>query len=316
MGKSPTVRPYENFDDEEDAKALKEAFKGFGTDEDAVIEIITRRTNEQRRQIATRFKTMYGKDLIKELKSELRGNFEDLIIALMTEPIEFQAKQLHKAISGLGTDESTIVEILAVYDNEDVIRIANAYEGLYQTSLEADIKSDTSGTLKRLLVSLSTGNRDESNEVNPEAAFKDAQALLQAGELLFAGTDESVFNAVMCQRNRPQLRLVFDEYEKLVGHTVETAIENEFSGNIKDALLQLIHCVKDRSDYLATRLHDSMAGIGTDDRTLVRLVVARSEIDLEEIKEVYEAKYGKSLAERIADENSGEVKKILLALVG
>lgn len=35
--------------------------KGFGTDEDAVIEIITKRSNEQRRQIATRFKTMYGK---------------------------------------------------------------------------------------------------------------------------------------------------------------------------------------------------------------------------------------------------------------
>lgn len=143
------------------------------------------------------------------------------------------------------------------------------------------------------------GNRDESDEVVPEAAFKDAQALLQAGELLFAGTDESVFNAVMCQRNRPQLRLIFEEYEKLVGHPIETAIENEFSGNIKDALLQLIHCIKDRSDYLATRLHDSMAGIGTDDRTLVRIVVSRSEIDLEEIKEVYEAKYGKSLAERI-----------------
>lgn len=35
--------------------------KGFGTDEDAVIEIITKRSNEQRRQIASRFKTMYGK---------------------------------------------------------------------------------------------------------------------------------------------------------------------------------------------------------------------------------------------------------------
>lgn len=104
----------------------------------------------------------------------------------------------------------------------------------------------------------------------------------------------------MCQRNRPQLRLIFENYENLVGHPIETAIENEFSGNIKDALLQLIQCVRDRSDYLATRLHDSMAGIGTDDRTLVRIVVARSEIDLEEIKEVYEAKYGKSLAERVA----------------
>lgn len=67
--------------------------------------------------------------MIKELKSELRGNFEDVIVALMMEPIEFQAKQLHKSISGLGTDENTIVEILAVHDNDDIIRISNAYEG-------------------------------------------------------------------------------------------------------------------------------------------------------------------------------------------
>ncbi|XP_060528123.1 annexin B9-like isoform X2 [Cylas formicarius] len=315
MTKSPTVFPAENFDDEADSQALKEAFKGFGTDEDAVIDIIARRSNEQRRKIASRFKTMYGKDLIKELKSELRGNFEDVILALMTHPVEFQAKELHKAITGLGTDEATIVEILGVHTNEEVVKIANGYEGLYQTSLEADIKGDTSGHLKRLLVSLSTGNRDESDQVDQEAARQDATALLQAGELLFAGTEESVFNAVLCQRNRPQLRQIFHEYENITGHSFEKAIENEFSGTLKDSMLQLIHCVRDPIDFLATRLHDAMAGIGTDDRTLIRIVVGRSEKDLGEIKEVYEAKYGKSLAERIED-TSGDYKKTLLTIVG
>lgn len=104
----------------------------------------------------------------------------------------------------------------------------------------------------------------------------------------------------MCQRNKQQLKLVFDEYEKLVGHPIEIAIENEFSGNIKEALLNLISCIRDKVEYLATRLHDSMAGIGTDDRTLIRIIVSRSEIDLGDIKDVYEAKYGKSLAERVA----------------
>nr|CAI5827391.1 unnamed protein product [Callosobruchus analis] len=149
---------------------------------------------------------MYGKCLIKELKSELRGNFEDVIVALMTEPVEFLAKELHKAISGLGTEESTIVEILGIHNNDEIIKISNAYEGLYQTSLEADIKGDTSGTLRKLLVAMSTGHRDESDCVDPEAAFKDAQSLLQAGELLFAGTEESVFNCILCQRNKKQLR--------------------------------------------------------------------------------------------------------------
>lgn len=57
----PTVVPAEGFNPEEDAKALKEAFKGFGTDEETVIEILARRSNAQRREIASTFKTMYGK---------------------------------------------------------------------------------------------------------------------------------------------------------------------------------------------------------------------------------------------------------------
>ncbi|KAI4462040.1 ionotropic glutamate receptor [Holotrichia oblita] len=128
-GACKTVFPAADFDAVEDAKALKEAFKGFGSDEEAIINIITKRSNSQRLKIAQEFKTMYGKDLIKELKSELRGNFEDVIIALMTNPVEFQAKQMHKAISGLGTDEPTIVEILGVHTNEEIIAIRDEYEG-------------------------------------------------------------------------------------------------------------------------------------------------------------------------------------------
>lgn len=40
--------PAQNFDPVADANALRKAMKGFGTDEDALINVICRRSNEQR----------------------------------------------------------------------------------------------------------------------------------------------------------------------------------------------------------------------------------------------------------------------------
>lgn len=41
---------------------------------------------------------MYGKDLLSDLKSELHGDFEDLVLALMERPPVYDAIQLRKAM--------------------------------------------------------------------------------------------------------------------------------------------------------------------------------------------------------------------------
>ena len=113
---------------EKDAEALRNAMKGMGTDEAAIIKIIANRTNAQRQKIKEAYKTAYGRDLIADLKSELRGNFEDATVALFEPPVDYDVSELHKAMKGAGTDEDTLIEIIASRPNWLLKQIKQKYK--------------------------------------------------------------------------------------------------------------------------------------------------------------------------------------------
>lgn len=237
-------------------------------------------------------------------------------------------------MSGIGTDEQVLIEILCTLSNFEINTIKQHYMKKYGDDLESAIIGETSGNFKRLLVSLCQGNRDESGATDPDAAKADATALLRAGELMF-GTDESVFNSIMCQRNYEQLKLIFKEYNQMTGHSLEQAIKNEFSGDIKDGFVAIFRCVNNKAEFFAHQLMKSMKGLGklllngpisfhlmiasilgTNDRQLIRLVVTRCEIDMTEIKEAFQRLFNESLKDCIKGDTSGDYKHALYALIG
>jgi len=297
-----------------DAEALHKAMESLKNDEKTLIDILCHRTIAQRIEISKDFKTTYGEDLESKVKSCPFGDLGNFLVALCKTPTEYLASELHHALSGLGTTEGTLIEILVSSSNQEIHDIAAAYKNLYGNTLEKDIKCDTSGTLKMLLVSLTQGNRDENTCVDATKAKDEAQRLYKAGEGKM-GTDESTFNSILATRSLAQIRQIIHEYNSQCGHSLEKAVASEFSGNAKKGYLAILRCAESRTCYFAERLHKATSGVGTNDRCLIRIVVTRCDTDLGDIKKEYEKLYGKSLAEDISNDTSGQYREGLLALV-
>lgn len=290
--------------------------KGLGTNEEAIIKVLVGCNNHQRQDIRTAFKTLFGRDLIDDLKSELGGKFEDAVIALMTPTIPYLARELRNAMKGAGTDESVLIEIMCTRSNDDIKAIKAAYEREYKRKLESDLESETSGHFRRLLVSVCNAARDENPSVDNAKAEKDAKEIFAAGEKVL-GTDESVFNAVLCTRSFPQLRATFDKYKAVSGgKDIAQSIESEMSGTLKEGFLAIVHYVRDPISYYAERLYLSMKGAGTDDSSLIRVMVTRSEIDLKDVAKAFQTKYKKALKDFIWGDCSGDYRKLLLLVLG
>ena len=298
---------------EKDAEALRNAMKGAGTDENAIIKLVANRTNAQRQKIKLFYKSSYGRDLVEDLKKELSGNFEDAVIALFYDPVEYDCYQLRKAMKGLGTDEDTLIEIIATRPNWMIKAINKKYQEMYKKNLQKDVESETSGTFKRLLVSLLQGNRSENTHPNQEERTKNAKELYEAGEKNW-GTDESMFNKIFCVRSPLEFAAICKAYHKLTGHTILQAIDKEFSGDSKKILTAIVYAVISPSEFFATRVNKAVKGWGTNDNMLIRVLVTRDEIDMPQIKQYYKQLYGKDMLEDVKNDTSGDYKNLLIEL--
>ncbi len=133
--------------------------------------------------------------------------------------MEYDCRELNRAIKGLGTNEEALIEILASRSRKRLQDINNLYPQckysfryfcfndaffslfaiVFKNTLEKDVVGDTSRHLKKILVALLHGDRPDTNQVNEDEAESDAKALYDAGEKKW-GTDESKFVDIVLSR--------------------------------------------------------------------------------------------------------------------
>ena len=306
--------PVMNYNPEKDCDMLRQAMKGAGTDEATIINIIGNRTNFQLQEIKKYYQTSYGKDLVKQLKSELSGKFEDVIMALFDPPAEYDAKNLYKAMKGIGTNEDILIEIIGTRVNWQINDIKEAFTKLYKKDLIKWVESETSGSFRKLLVSLLQGNRSENQTPNIEQCTNDANTLVRAGVGRW-GTDEAMFNKIFALRSACELKVISEIYEKQCGKSLLKSIDSEFSGDIKKLLKTVVHGLLNPAEFFATQVHNAVKGLGTHDWKLMRIIISRSEIDLPRMKAEYHRLYGRDMLGDVRGDTSGDYRKILIAIL-
>ncbi|GAB7362778.1 hypothetical protein MBLNU230_g3082t1 [Neophaeotheca triangularis] len=300
------------------ADDLRAAMKGFGTDEKALIGILSKLGPLQINSTKQAFQQRHKRDLMKDVKSETSGYFREGLLAICRGPLEQDCHTLQDAIQGIGTKEAALNEVLLNRSNADINAIKSQYQQMFRKSLESDVKGDLSMKTARLFdMILSARRNEESSPVIPQQTDADATEIYKATEGTRMGADQVTVCSILTSRSDGQIRAISQAYGQKYQKPLDQVLKSEFSGHMEDALLFILHDAEDRAKHDAQMLEESMKGAGTKDEMLVRRIIRFhwEPQRLQQCKAAYRHFYKRDLADRIKGETRGDYEKLMVACI-
>ncbi|XP_020224805.1 annexin-like protein RJ4 isoform X2 [Cajanus cajan] len=298
----------------QDAEALRQAFKGWGSDGKAIIAILGHRNVHQRQEIRKAYEEIYQEDLIKRLESEISGDFERAVYRWMLGPADRDAVIVNVAIKNGSKEYPVIAEIACVLSAEELLALRRAYHNRYKRSLEEDVAAHTTGHLRQLLVGLVSSYRYEGDEINVKLAQTEANILHETVKEKKGNYEEAI--RILTTRSKTQLVATFNRYRDEHGISISKKLLDHASDDLLKVLHTAIRCINDHKKYYEKVLRNAMKKFGTDEEGVSRVIVTRAEKDLKDIKELYYKRNSVHLEDEVSKETSGDYKKFILALLG
>jgi hypothetical protein len=224
-----------NQDPLQDAKLIKQSIskpKNFNQ----LIDIVSHRSNAQRQNIVQAYYNNYNISIFDDLKSELSGNFKEAVIALFYTPIDYDCYQLYKAMKGLGTNEDTLIEIIATRSNNSINAIKARYPQMYNKNLVSAVQSDTSGFFRQILMELLKAERP--NNPNPDQKqCEDCAKMLYDAEKLKKEALQSTYILMFTQKSKEEFALISKIYYQWYSKTFFDSIESNFMSKLRKYFL-------------------------------------------------------------------------------
>lgn len=147
--------------------------------------------------------------------------------------------------------------------------------------------------------------------VRPNLNFhpdRDAMEIKAALEKKDAGT----VVRILTNRNNAQRQVISKTFEEISQKDMAAGVKKALSGELEVLLLELL---MPPLQFEAYRLQQAMAGLGTDEETLLEILCTQSGQQLKEISGAYQHYYKKDLEKELKGETSGDFAKLVVALL-
>ena len=143
---------------DKDVQALHEAGEGqWGTDESVFNKFFATKSGPELYYLNREYENLCGKSLFEVIESEFGGDMGKLlktVLLAQANPPEYFADRINKACKGMGTNDNLLIRILVTRDEIDLKEINKVYVAKYKMSLIDQVKDETSGDYKNLLIAL------------------------------------------------------------------------------------------------------------------------------------------------------------------
>ncbi|KAL0928994.1 hypothetical protein M5K25_000933 [Dendrobium thyrsiflorum] len=240
------------------------------------------------------------------------ARFKNLTFQWAMHPWERDARWAHQVIHK-GYPPTILVEIACTRSAPELLGARKAYHSLFHHSLEEEVAYSISGSHVNFLVRLVSSYRYEGPHVHEEIAKLEAKALHNAiqkktPEKLIV--NEEVVR-ILTTRSKSQLRLTFKFYKELFGKSIEEDLGDE------PYIIDAVESINSAPAYFSKLINKALKdGADNDSKeALSRVILSRSDVDIEEIKEEYLKIHGTKLEDVLKKFTHGVYRDALVSFV-
>lgn len=224
-----------------------------------------------------------------------------------------EADALRSAMKGFGTNEATLIQVLAHLDPVQMSSVRAAFNARHRRNLLTDLEKETSGYFRYGLVALARGPL-EQDVFNLNAAIKGV------------GTKESVLNDVLLSRSNADIHAIKACYQATHRRSLESDVQGDLSLKTERLFNMVLAgrraeesapVIPQQIDSDVRELYGATEGrgVGCDQVTVCAILTSRSDGQIRAISQAYQQKYHKTLSAVLEKNFSGHMEEALLFML-